>query len=259
MSDLPDQLQPKPADYAATFLQVITGAVGGPAGAFFAAMIGHWIPGQLQERLVQYVAALSKAMKALGTDFEHMQQRMGSVEIDLFNLGAQVAGRSSSPERIEQVASVVARGLNEAETKAADADRLLRLLSDVSESDVAALCALAPTYSMATGWLARHPRAAAVYARHAPGVVRRHRSVADPDPTPDEIEAEVMIDFQLRRLEGLGLLARKPGNIPYGGKPPTPGPYQLTRLAAYVLDQLGVAIPADPNDRLRAIQQPGRP
>lgn len=237
MSDLPQTLKPQAADHAATLLQMVTNAVGGPAGAFFGMLIGKTIPNQLNERLLKYVARTRDELDTLGVRFEDLHGQLTELQVDVFSQGAAAAGRATSSERIAQIATVVAHGVTADQQAAADADRLLRLLEDLSEDDVIALCAFTESYRETPGWLDRHPRAAQIVARNPPGPTIQERAVFPSGLSPAEESETFMLDLQLSRLATMGLIKERPTPTSLGVTPKQP--YELAPLGGFFLTKVG--------------------
>lgn len=115
--------------------------VGGP----LAEIIGAVVPNQRADRITSYVRKLDARIE--GLEAEVRDRLAGSREkIDLIEEGGYQAARALSPERIAQITEAVARGLGEDDADVIRRRRLLVILGELDDDEVALLNAYGRSY-----------------------------------------------------------------------------------------------------------------
>src|SRR5690349_5669722 len=109
-------LQPNPADRAATVLRVLGSLLPPGISGLFTELITSVIPNQREERLIRYLTAVGRRLRAAEEGLEEVTSRLGSEGLALFEDGAQAAVRATTEERIERIARIVADGMSAPET-----------------------------------------------------------------------------------------------------------------------------------------------
>lgn len=116
--------------------------IGGP----LAEIIGVSVPQQRADRIATYVRALGDRVQGL-----EAQVRDGlsasKPKIDLIEEGGYQAARAISPERIGQITEAVARGLEENDADVIRRRRLLVILGELDDDEVALLNAHGRSYA----------------------------------------------------------------------------------------------------------------
>lgn len=200
-TDLPPELQESASDHAAKFLKVVSSPFPF-VGAFFGEVMTSVIPGQRLDRIADYLHRLSRRFRDSQSTVEGLQQSMNEIRLEVLELGAFAAARSISPERREQISAAVFNGITADERAARNAAWVLRLMQDLSEDDIALLCAYAPSIRDRPGWLDLHPGIA--------GLLRADESQMARSGPPSEKPALstelMMVNLQRLRLVSLGLI-----------------------------------------------------
>ena len=204
VGDTDPPVDPTARDRGMSALQGLIGALP-VVGSIVANVIGQLIPEQRQERMRQYLVELERRLG----DVEQGVLRDKLAEpgkIDLFEDGAVQASRALSAQRLEYIASVVARGLTSAEREEIEAKRVLRLLDQVDDDQIVILEAK----------LTRNLNSESFYDRHEAvlGPIRAHMQSPQKD-----LDRAAMYRLARRQLVDLGLLQqtfRKPrkGEVP---------------------------------------------
>jgi hypothetical protein len=159
-------LRPNAADGAASALQTLTSAtdiIVPGLGSLFGTLIGTVIPGQRNERLLEYVTRLSRRLALAENGLLTLRERHDELQADLqsaddfwrqaahrftaeqtalFEDGAISATRATRGERLDEIVNVVAAGL--AATSADDHSiiqkrRILALLSSLDSNELGIL------------------------------------------------------------------------------------------------------------------------
>ena len=171
--------------------------------SFFGVLIGRVIPNQRNERLIEYVARLSRrlrlaegAVENLNEAFAAMASNLSLEQRALFEEGAYAATRSTTQERIESVAKIVGDGLSSADARALDQGRLLQLIDQLSEDDVIVLMSHTMVVGRDQAWRDRH---AAVLLGP-----RVHMQASREDHDKNTLR-----ELRLQRLVNLGVLEVK--------------------------------------------------
>lgn len=121
----------------ATIRDRITALMRGTVGAMpylgpiISELITQIIPNQRLERIEAYIAKLDERIKKVERDKLVLPKK-----VDLFEDGAFQAIRSLSEKRTEYIANVVARGLSGEEKEEVEAKRMLKLLTQLDDSQI---------------------------------------------------------------------------------------------------------------------------
>jgi hypothetical protein len=229
--DVHPMLRPTAADRAADTLRALTSAVDLIApgvGSVFGQLIGSVIPNLRSERFELYLTLLGRRLRALDTRLEALAERLGPEGIALFEEGARSAGRATREERIRQVALLVSGGISADEKNAATSRDLMRILDEVTDSELALLDSFV--------WrLGPDPR--------GESGVRFHQGSA-----ASWREAQMFHEMRLVRLERLALIKREtelvPGQQRYDGLSAVPQMVRqeprLTDLGKRLLVEVGM-------------------
>lgn len=232
---LPRQLEATFNDHAATWLRATLGNIP-VGGALVTELVGVIIPNLREERVVRYLAHLAEKLAATKEDMEALRTRLHDVEkAALLEDGANGAARATGPDRIEQLAGMVAAGLLGSSREAEDQRAVVRLLNDLTEADLRYLMLMTKTYGDDVEWRKRSGfdwRWEERDGKHvsvgdqmddlvemyiqgkliAAGLMERRLSVANDHNDEPRIEEETDIARQgldlLRRMGLLGLDAR---------------------------------------------------
>ena len=115
--------------------------LGGPLGE----LINQTIPLQRQDRIVAYVRALEKRLQTLESGF--VRHALSQPEkIDFVEKGGYQAARATTMERIELITQAVFNGIAAPDAEAIRRKRLLDLLGELDEDEVAILKAHERSY-----------------------------------------------------------------------------------------------------------------
>ncbi|MCY3965612.1 MAG: hypothetical protein OXG83_11285 [Acidobacteria bacterium] len=204
MSDSGPPVDPTRRDRALSALQGLTGIV--PAiGPILANLISQIIPEQRWERIGEYLRKLERRVAEVEARTLASALREPR-KVDLFEDGAVQAVRALSSERLEYIATLVARGLTSDEREAIEATRLLKLLDQIDDDQIVIL----------QSKLHRHIGSDEFYERHQEVLepVRAHMQ----SPRED-LDRAAMYRLTRRQLVDVGLLHqtfRKPrkGDLP---------------------------------------------
>lgn len=204
------------------------------AGGILAELITEVIPGQRHDRIVAYIRLLEARIGAM--EAAAASAALANPEkIDLIERGGFQAARATSQERIAQIVEVVAHGLEADEAEIIRRKRLMELLGEVDDDEVAVLTAYGRSYAGGDR--------SAFDAIHRPGppVMSASREV---------IEQNKLYDLGIDRLLRMGLLERRFGNIKKGEVPEFDsktggfkGTVQVSFLGRMLLREMGVQLP----------------
>lgn len=114
---------------------------GGPLGE----IIGAVVPGQRADRIADYLRGL--AVKVDDLEARVQQSLAESAEkVDLIEEGGYQAARATSKKRLDQIVEAVARGLAEEDADVIRRKRLLTILGELDDDEVALLNAYGRSY-----------------------------------------------------------------------------------------------------------------
>jgi hypothetical protein len=219
MDELPEELRPNAVDFAISASAVLD-ALGPGAGTFFGILIGTIIPGQRLDRIAGYLVQLSRRCRFLRDLLDLHTERLEGVEarvttfeaaitslahlltsdqVALFEDGAFAASRATTATRIEHIAEIVARGLDE-ESEARRSRQFAGLLAQVSDEEVIVLCAFSRGYNRDREWLERHSELLAADR------VPTYRDRFSPEAQQAREKAAIR-QYRIDHLVTLGLLA----------------------------------------------------
>ncbi|NRB55416.1 MAG: hypothetical protein HRU39_05455 [Salinicola sp.] len=136
-------------DVLAALGRGIAGAVP-VAGGMLAEIVGAVIPGQRADRITAYLRALSERVDQMDRE---IKENLGehAEKIDLIEEGGYQAARATTQERIGMIVEAVTRGLSASETDVVRRKRLLVLLGELDEDEVALLNAYGQSYGSREG------------------------------------------------------------------------------------------------------------
>jgi hypothetical protein len=147
-------LRANASDRARTVLGLLTSSIDLVApgfGSVFGGLISEVLPNLREKRVEQYLERLARRLAAVNDGLNALAERVDKVSAEhlaLIQEGAQRAAESTTDERIERLAIIVADGvISPAQTDAAAARRVLRTLADLDEVELETLTRLA-------GWCA---------------------------------------------------------------------------------------------------------
>lgn len=195
-------LRAGPVDYGLSAMKALLSL--GPGGGFVAELISAVLPEQRADRMARYVTALAERLNqvealASGKGIAGL----GGEQVSLFHAGGEAAVKAPQPERVERIAKVVAEGILGSDLAAAQARRMVDLLSELSDDDVVQLCSHVAPFKDDPDWRERHgeilwtmEHVDHLRARRTPHDVISRRSAA--------------IDLQIFRLISRGLLEEPP-------------------------------------------------
>jgi len=156
-------------------------------------------------------------------------------KIDLIERGGFQAARATSPERIAHIVEVVARGLETDEAEIIRRKRMMALLGEIDDDEVAILTAYGRTY--------------------AGGERNAFEAISKPGPLHigagrEVIEQNKLYDLGVDHLLRMGLLERNFGNVKKGEIPdfdPKTGGFkgrvQISFLGRMLLREMGIELP----------------
>lgn len=205
-------------------------------GGLLGELVTGVIPQQRQDRIVAYLRELSERLDLMEVD--SVRAALANPEkIDLIERGGYQAIRSTSTERITQIAEVVTNGLKSDDTEVIRRKRLLTLLSEIDDDEGAILAAYGLSYG--TGDYSQWDK------------IRR------PDPPHlgsdrSELDQSQLYDAGKEHLLRLGLLQRNYGNVKKGQYPDFDknsggfkGSVEISYLGRMLLREIGVKLPID--------------
>lgn len=204
------------------------------AGGILGELITEVIPGQRHDRIVAYVRLLETriaAMEAVSASaaLTHPEK------IDLIERGGFQAARATSSERIAQIVEVVAHGLEADEAEIIRRKRLMELLGEIDDDEVAVLTAYGQSYA------GGDRNAFDAISRPGPPVMSAPREV---------IEQNKLYNLGIDRLLRMGLLERRFGNLKKGEFPEFDsktggfkGAVQISFLGRMLLREMGISLP----------------
>lgn len=229
-----DQLDENITDRLVAITKGAAGAVPF-IGGLLGELVGSVIPGQRQQRIVAYMRELEQRVEAMeaqeaATALSHPEK------IDLVERGGYQAIRATSAKRITEIANVVANGLSSDEADIVRRKRLLSLLGELDNDEIAVLTAYGRTYGVGGGsdaWDGIN--------RPTPAHMQGGREL---------IEQNKLYDLGRERLLRLNLLERRYTNVKKGEYPEFDskagtfkGNIQISYLGRMLLREMGVDLP----------------
>ncbi|OXE37480.1 MAG: hypothetical protein CGW95_01360 [Phenylobacterium zucineum] len=204
------------------------------AGGLLGELFTEVIPGQRYDRIVAYVRLLEARITLI--EAASISSAMGNPEkIDLIERGGVQAARATSQERIAQIVEVVAHGLEAEEAEIIRRKRLMELLGELDDDEIAVLTAYGRSYA------GGDPDAFDAIGRPSPMFLSAPREV---------IEQNALYDLGVERLLRAGLLKRQFRNVKKGEFPEfdsktggLKGRVEISFLGRMLLRQMGILIP----------------
>lgn len=204
------------------------------AGGLLGELITEVIPGQRHDRIVAYIRLLEVRIAAMEAESTSAALR-NPEKIDLIERGGFQAARATSPERIAQIVEVVAHGLEADEAEIIRRKRLMELLGEIDDDEVAILTAYGRSYA------GGDRGAFDAVSRPGPPFLSAPREV---------IEQNKLYDLGIDHLLRMGLLERRFGNVKKGEMPEFDsktggfkGTVQISYLGRMLLRQMGIKLP----------------
>ncbi len=203
-------------------------------GGLLGELVTEVIPGLRQDRIVTYLRLLEDRVRAM-EEASAKAALADPEKIDLIERGGFQAARATSPARIAHIVDVVARGLETDEAEIIRRKRLMELLGEIDDDEVAILTAYGRSYGGG--------------GRNAFAVISR------PDPPHLGAGREVIDQNQLyelgkNHLLRMGLLERNYGNVKKGQLPEFDakaggfkGSVQISYLGRMLLREMGIELP----------------
>lgn len=210
-------------------------------GGILGQAINDIIPNQRIDRIVKYVRLLDKRLEAI--EEKRVRSLLDDpVKQDLVVTGGNQAARALSEERLEYIAQAVANGINSADAGEIRKSRLLRLLGELDDDEVAILNAYGQSYGSG--------RNADAWAKiNRPGF-------ASLDSSADEIDQSKLYEAGTERLFRLGLIEQKFHFVKKGDLPEFDtrtgrfkGQFEISYLGRMLLRQIGLPTEFDKRRR----------
>jgi len=131
-----EDLSPNHTDFLTGYAKSGLGAIPG-FGSLFSEVLGQIIPNQRVDRIVTFLSILDKKFEQLQIQFDKIESKMKDEEyINLFEEGIWQAARSSSQERKEHIASLLANSLNDEALNEIQQGVLLSLLGELNDIEI---------------------------------------------------------------------------------------------------------------------------
>jgi len=231
---LPDTLSTNTADYVATAAKAVLGCVP-VVGSLLAELAGTVIPNQRTDRLVRFAAELGKRLEA--TEQASIRSQLTNENFtDLVEEGLREAARSTSDERRQHIAQVIANSIMSEEITYIESKHLLRILGEINDIEVIWLrFYLHPSRDGDEAFRAKHDNLLRPIAAHM-------------DSPQSELDEAALQESYKHHLCRIGLLRErykidnktKMPEIDNNGHPKILG-YGLTQLGQLLLRQMGFA------------------
>jgi hypothetical protein len=223
-----DPLHSNATDHSVAIAKSVFGAVP-IAGPFFCELIGI-IPGQRNDRLADYARSLDERLSNVEQLTADARDGLAPERVRLFEEGGLAAQRSTSAERIERIARIVAEGLLSDEKKAMDQARVLRLLASIDDYELALLIHFASTTGQSDILDSLVPSGDFAL------------SFATSDDGGEVVDEETVRRIAFRRLSQLDLVVRDSSKISLDDlESREPNLYRLSREGRYFLRAIGAA------------------
>jgi hypothetical protein len=163
-------------------------------GSAFGYLVGEVIPNRRPDRVVRFLTRLAKKLERLDQRCS-MLEHLSAEKAALFEDGGREAARSTSDERINRVAEIVASGMLGDDLETTMRRDLLALFASLSDGEIATLAA----YAGIRPDMPEVPQDVQLDRKTAMNALARMRSVSD---------------FHRVRLISLGLLEQKQVLVP---------------------------------------------
>jgi hypothetical protein len=123
------------------------------AGSLLGQVLTDVIPNQRIDRIIEFVRVLDNRLASI-EDARKQELLEDPAKQDLIVMGGNQAARALSNERLEYIAEAVANGIDSEATKTARKNRLLGLLGELDDDQLAILHAYGVSYGTgnADGW-----------------------------------------------------------------------------------------------------------
>lgn len=249
--DLHPMLRPNASDRAEKALKALTSSIDIVApgcGSFLGELISAVIPNTTSQRIAEYLTRVGRRLAALEVRVEGLEKKLGPEQVALFEDGARSAARSTSSQRIERLAAVVAYGMATDDGEAERNRTVLQILDQLSEADLLRLDSfiwrMGPDPRRPSG--PQHP-----WANYGEGFeslppAEQTRIAMAARSQAEEVKA--LEDHRIAKLLALNLLQQPTGLVP--GRPLLGGGKgmpiikkeepRLTHLGAMVLAKTGL-------------------
>lgn len=149
--DLPAALRENFSDIAAAVLRATLGNIP-IGGALVVELIGRVLPDLREQRFLEYLARLAQKVEQSHRTLDDLLKEIGPMKAALFEDGALGAVRSTSGDRIEHLAALVALGLEGTERGAEDQRSLVRMLNELTDADLRYLMLWTAKYNGDEEW-----------------------------------------------------------------------------------------------------------
>lgn len=236
MADTPMEtpLEPERSDYVASAAKSVLGAIPF-VGSLLVELAGTIVPNQRVDRIARFAATLEQRLSQVEGEF--VQAQVNNDEFtDLIEEALRQAARSTTDERREYIAALIANSLSPEQVAFQESKHLLRILGDISDIEVIWLrFYLHPTMDGDEEFREKHRNV--LEAVGAP--------MGSPQP---ELDKETLRDSYREHLARLGLLnpryrtdtrTKQPKFDSRTGAQEIAG-YQLTPLGRLLLRQIGL-------------------
>jgi hypothetical protein len=131
-----EDLAPNHTDFLTGYAKGGLGAIP-YFGALFGEVIGQIIPHQRVDRIVAFLGILDKKFEQLKIEFAVIESKLKNEEyINLFEEGIWQAARTSSQERKEHIASLLANSLSDEALNEIQQGVLLSLLGELNDIEI---------------------------------------------------------------------------------------------------------------------------
>lgn len=210
-------------------------SLGGP----LAEIIGAVIPGQRADRITAYLRNLAGRFEAMESELQRGISKSAQ-KIDLIEEGGFQAARATTRERIEQIAEAVSRGLAVEEAEVLRRKRLIQLLGELDDDEIALLNAYGKSYGT--------------------GDSSAFNSLDIPEPlhlqsSRTEVDRDKLFEAGREHLLRLGLLERKFQPVRRNELPEFDAKtgyfkhrVEISYLGRMLLTEIGLKIPFDVED-----------
>lgn len=212
----PNEISTRPVDHVTSVVKGVVGAVP-IVGPFFAEVVGTLVPNQRVDRIADFAQKLHDRIENLEDDT--LRSRITDENFtDLLEESLQQAARSTSDERREYIANLVASGINDDDIDYIENKHLLRILGELNDIEVIWLIAYARGFYLGTRseFQARHANVLAPTATH----------LGSSQPERDK---EALQQSYKLHLERLGLL-----------RPNRNTKYEIAPLGRLLVRQIGM-------------------